>query len=85
MTADRSAAAPARGGEVLLHVEEDGTGDVTGPPGLAPAASRIEIPAHVHDAEPAVGDVFDEPVCGDERPHSYFAWSPFIIGDSTFL
>jgi hypothetical protein len=26
-----------------------------------------------------------QPVGGDERPHLYFAWSPFSIGDSTFL
>ena len=44
---------PPGRGEVGVHVEEHGAGDVPGRVGVAAAARGVEVPAHVHD--PQVG------------------------------
>jgi hypothetical protein len=41
--------APGRGGEVLVHVEERGAGNVPGEVELAAAAGVAELPAAIHE------------------------------------
>ena len=62
----QTAPAPGRG-EVRVHVEEHGAGDVPGLVGVSATARGVEIPAHVRHAQVGRAELRGQPFGGDER------------------
>ena len=76
-------ASAAGSGEVLVHVQEDRSRDVPGPPGVAPATGRVQVPTNVDDAEAL--ELARQPVRRDERVHPRPSYFIFVTGWATFL